>query len=247
MRGLALTILIAAAVAELGCSTGHAGALQVSPLGVTLSENRPIATLRVRNVGDRPALFEADTFAWTQSTGDDVYAPTGEVIVIPPIFKLAPGAQQLLRIGLPERLPPSDIERAYRVFLREVQPAEAPVNGRLRLPLRLGLPIFVRPTVARRGQLAWDLAGPTRSGPVLRVTNRSGQHAKITSLHLLTAAGEVLKQMQLLQYSLPGMQVDIGLPQLAQAEVVKTIRVTFEFDDSVQTRDLPVANAPVSD
>jgi fimbrial chaperone protein len=244
VRGLALTILMTAAVAELGCSTGHAGALQVSPLGLTLSEQRPIATLRIRNVGDRPALFEADTFAWTQSNGDDFYAPTSEVIVIPPIFRLAPGAQQFLRIGLPERLPPSDIERAYRVFLREVQPVEAPVNGRLRLPLRLGLPIFVRPTVARPGQPAWNLAGPTRRGQILRIVNRSAEHVKITSLDLLTAAGAIFGQIPLLQYSLPDTQVDIDVPPLPQPDVVDAIRVTFEFEDNVQTRELPVAHAP---
>jgi fimbrial chaperone protein len=165
MRRFAHVALVLA-LFGLDCGAARAGALQVSPLGVRLSDERPIATLRVRNVDDHEVIMQADVFAWMQLDGEDAYAATDEVVVIPPIFSLAPGAQQLLRIGLPEAMPLSEVERAFRVFLRELQQIDGQRDGGLNLALRIGLPIFVPPSGTARAAICggswWEPSGRHR-------------------------------------------------------------------------------------
>lgn len=231
----------------LGCDAAHAGALQVSPLGVRLTDQQPIATLRVRNVDAREVIIQADVFTWTQPDGNDLYAATDEVVVIPPIFSLAPGAQQLLRVGLPEPVPSSGVERAFRVFLRELRPVEAQSDGQLNLALRIGLPIFVLPPGdARAGELVWGLVANEGSPSVLRVRNRSAEHIKITAVRFLTEQGSLADEVRMLRYCLPGAEVTIALPALESAGEASHIQVRFTSGDRSEIENIALANGSLA-
>ena len=231
----------------LGCGGAHAGALQVTPLGVRLSDQHPIATLRVRNVDDHVVIMQADVFAWTQPDGKDVYAATNEVVVIPPIFSLASGAQQLLRVGLPEAMPLSEVERAFRVFLRELQPINGQREGHLNLALRIGLPIFVQPPgAAPAGKLLWRLVGAERAPSALRVSNRSAEHVKITAVRFLSRDGSLAEEVRMLRYCLPGADATIDLPALKSAEHVSEIQVIFKSGDHSKTENIAMTDGSLA-
>lgn len=231
----------------LGCGAAHAGALQVSPLGIRLTDQHPIATLRVRNVDAREVILQADVFTWTQPDGNDVYAATDEVVVIPPIFSLAPGAQQLLRVGLPDAMPTSGVERAFRVFLRELHPPEGQSDGQLNLALRIGLPIFVPPPGdARTGDLVWDLVRAEGSPSALRVRNRSAEHIKITAIRFLTEQGSLAVEVRTLRYCLPGAEATIALPALETAGEVSEIQVIFKSGERSKIENIALINGSLA-
>jgi fimbrial chaperone protein len=240
MRRAAYAMLVAILLLGLASRAADAGALQVSPLTVTLSDDQPIVTMRVRNVDRRQVIMQADVVSWSQPDGQDAYATTGQVVVIPPIFSLAPGAQQLLRVGLPEPLAGSDVERAYRIFLRELQPVEALADGQLHMALRIGLPIFVPPRASRAGELAWSLVDAEGAWSGLRVSNRSAEHIKITAVRFLTREGSISEEVGMLRYCLPNMDIAIPLPRPKNTAQITAIQVIFTSKNFVKAENIDV-------
>ena len=97
-----------------------AGSFQVGPVSATLTADQPVAALTVRNTGGAPAVIQLEAMAWSQAAGKDTYVPTSDILATPPIFTVAPGASQVIRVG--SRAPGVQEERAERLFLREGPP-----------------------------------------------------------------------------------------------------------------------------
>jgi fimbrial chaperone protein len=139
---------------------------------------------------------------WTQREGSDVYAATREILATPPIFTVAPGASQLVRIGL-RRDADAGRELAYRVFLQELPPpAKADFKG-LRVALRMGIPVFVLPPTAVAPLLQWR-AEAAQGGVSLSLKNEGNAHVQLTDLRLVLPAGGELAREQMSTYVLPG-------------------------------------------
>jgi fimbrial chaperone protein len=174
---------IAALFAAL-TEAGHAGSLDVNPVRVTLSARQRIAALTVRNRGNEPAVVQLQAQAWTQRDNTDVLTPSDALLLSPPIFTLAPGASQIIRVGL--RAPVAyGTEAAFRLFLQEVPPPPDPAFKGLRMALRISLPVFVAPATATTttSPLTWRVA---RAGNRLSLTaeNAGDTHVHITGLAL---------------------------------------------------------------
>ena len=114
-----------------------AGTLQVNPVLLEINNRRRTATVTLRNPTDQPVTIRAYPLEWRQVDGNDNYSESSAVIVSPPIFTIAPGATQLVRVGLRS---PSRAPQAYRLIIEEV-PDASPGNG-IRVALRLNLPLF---------------------------------------------------------------------------------------------------------
>ena len=136
------TLLWAAAAA----TPAAAGTLEVNPVLLEISANRRTATVTLRNQEAVPVTVRAYPLEWRQAGDGEAYAETSAVIVSPPVFTIAPGATQLIRVGLRS---PSGDRRAYRLIVEEV-PDARPTNG-IRVALRLNLPLSLLPAPPRRG------------------------------------------------------------------------------------------------
>src|SRR3954469_12713448 len=77
-----------------------ASSFQVDPVNITLASGRQTASLTLRNTDSAPVSVRVLAFRWTQDNGADVYTPSKDVIVSPPIFTVAAGSTQLIRLGL---------------------------------------------------------------------------------------------------------------------------------------------------
>src|SRR5262245_57997214 len=99
-------------------AVAQSGGIQIAPVLVSMTPQRPISSLRIRNGRSDPVAFEVDAFRWTQVDGQDRLTPAPDLIVAPGVFEIAPGGDQLLRVGL--RRPATDRETAYRLVLREL-------------------------------------------------------------------------------------------------------------------------------
>ena len=70
----------------------------LSPLGLAIGANELSGSVVVTNTGSDEIVIQARPYAWSQS-GKESRADTRDLIVNPPIFKLAPGEQQLVRVA----------------------------------------------------------------------------------------------------------------------------------------------------
>ena len=100
MQFRALRAMSQALCLALCWTTAQAGSFAVSPTRADLTADRAIAALTVRNTGDEPAVVQLQTVAWSQDHGTEVMIETQDLLASPPIFTLAPGAAQIVRIGL---------------------------------------------------------------------------------------------------------------------------------------------------
>lgn len=158
----------------------------VLPVGLSLSAARDRGAITVSNRGKEPVVMQVQTVAWTQSDGQDRYQPSRDLLVNPPLFKLPPGGDQVLRVGL--RQPPGgEREAAYRLFLREVP--SAPATGAqtgVRVLLELRLPVYVEPARPLSVQ-QWSARHGPDGGLVVEVFNTGNVHLAVRGLTLRAA------------------------------------------------------------
>lgn len=191
----------------VAASSAIAGSFQVSPVSATLTRGQPVGVLTVRNTGAEAAVIQLEAKAWSQPDGKDQYVPASDLLATPPIFTIAPGATQVIRVG--SRRPPDTTERAYRLFLREVPPPPKPGFSGLRMNLQISLPVFVQQDVEAAPQLEWHAdqtaAGQTR----IHLTNHGQTHARLSRFKLSAASdGKPLPMEDHVVYVLPGATHD---------------------------------------
>jgi len=143
-----------------------AGTLQVNPVLVELNADRRTGSVTVRNEESVPVTIRAYALDWRQADGEDVYEETAQLIVSPPIFTIAPGATQLVRVG-PRS--PSAEPRAYRLIIEEV-PEATPQAG-IRIALRLNLPLYKRIAAGEPSQLRWSARRQADGGWMIEAAN----------------------------------------------------------------------------
>lgn len=179
-----------------------AGSFTVSPVRLELSPQRPVSSLTITNDANEPVSIDARGMSWTQQNGADEHEETRELIVTPPVFTLAPGASQIVRIGL-RRAPDANNEIAYRVFMTENPVVPRSTANGVAMNLRLSVPIFVRPRAAAQPKLEWTGTRTPEGHLKLRADNRGNIHVQVANLSL-SAAGSLVGRQTSPAYLLPG-------------------------------------------
>ncbi|MBL8550611.1 MAG: molecular chaperone [Hyphomonadaceae bacterium] len=229
MRMLAALAVAFCLAPTLVCAQPQARGLQVSPVIMSVREERPITSFRVRNSGAAETSIELAAMRWSQEGGEFVLEPTTDVIVAPSVFLLEPGREQIVRVGV--RGPPSGRERAYRIVLREL-PRPDPVR-RMRLRLEMSMPLFVAAETAR-GQLAVRRTRDESGAPAIVLENRGDAH-----LVLADPSGRLAP---LPRYLLPGARVTRPLPagETSLALVASDVRAPTPAPQTFRIEDAPV-------
>ena len=207
--GPVVFLVVGLAVGLLNAGAALAGTFQISPLRIALSASAPTAVLKVHNPGAAAGVMQLSLMAWSQAGGEDHYLPTQEVLVTPPIFTLAPGASQIVRLAL-RRRPDARREIAYRLFLQEVPstvaPAEAPgaPAQAIAVALRFAVPVFVAAAAAPPAHaLDWRVVAEAQGGWRIEARNRGGVHVQVAGFALTGADGTLLARHQGMAYLLP--------------------------------------------
>jgi fimbrial chaperone protein len=141
----AFVLTLAAAV------SAHAASFSVSPVRIFMKAQDRAVAVTLTNESDKPVVLQADIYNWTQKgDGSDDLVPTEDLILSPPIVKLAPKARQVVRLA---RLKPADASRqlTYRLIMREIPEVTAPKdNIQVTVALALSMPVFITPAPAKR-------------------------------------------------------------------------------------------------
>lgn len=179
---------------------GYTNSIKVSPTRIDLSSKEKIATLTVSSPSQNPILIQTELVRWTQENGEDIYTPTERLAVLPSAFSIPPGQKQQLRIALQH--PSSDLETAYRLYVREVVSSkESGYQGGLKIALRIGIPIFVEPLTQPIEVLDWEVTQKNNSIGV-RLKNNGNVHVLIEELALLHG-NTIINQQNTFKYLLP--------------------------------------------
>lgn len=186
----------------------------ISPVVVEIDAPRKVVSVSVTNNSDRALTFQADALTWSQVDGADRFEPTDELLVVPPIAKVAPFSSQVFRVAL--RVPtPSPVERTYRMLLEDVSD-DAVTSGDASVSFKFthNLPVLVAPVGKLSNSVRWKpcvsalaapdpAVGPRREACV-RLINSGNRRVKLQSL---TVVGDGWQQIIVLK---DGVNVLVG-------------------------------------
>ena len=207
-------------------SSAVAGAFSVSPVRIYMVPKERAVAVTVVNEGDTEVVLQADINAWTQKPdGTDELNPTDDMILSPPIVRLAPNSRQVVRLAL---LKPADASRQliYRMIMREVPEAVTMIDRTVQLPvaLALSMPVFITPPPAKR--IVDCVTAPNLT---VICTNSGTAYAQVREI-LLKRGTVTQARFEGGTYILPGAQKVISL----KGEPAKTsgaAQMSVSFDD----------------
>jgi len=206
---------------SLAAAEVPAGSFQVNPIRVDMTKGATTAAITVRNDGDDAIVVQSSVVAWTQDNGQEVYTPTTEALVTPPIMTVPPGGEQIVRVGL-RRGPDAQRELAYRLYLQEVPPPPKPGFTGLQVALRVGLPVFVAPAAPGIRRLEWSAQIGPDGAIRLAAQNTGNAHVQVTDFELgLPGPGGPIAHESTLAYVLAGQRRLWTLP--APPDRVKSV------------------------
>lgn len=227
-RALARALLLSAALLA-GQGTAWAGVFSVTPVRIYMSAHDRAVAVTLSNDGDNPIVLQADIYTWTQKPdGTDDMALTEDLLLSPPIIKLAPKARQVVRLAM---LAPRDPTRqmTYRMILREVPEAAQP-KDKVEVPIALALnmPIFVTPPAAKR-DVKCDISRGEAQALQAVCANTGTAYAQIRELSL-KRDGQELGSFQGGAYVLPGARKTFKLKTAQQTGSGEAV-LSVTFDD----------------
>jgi fimbrial chaperone protein len=216
---------ILAAAAAFTSSWAAAASFGVSPIGLTIAPNESSGSVVVTNTGTDTVVIQARAFAWSQA-GSDVRSETRDLILNPPIFKLAAGESQLVRIA--SRLPaPDEKESAFRLTFREVPAlAAAPTSG-LRIAVAMDVPLYIAPRKPAAPRMAWRFE-ETGGKPRLLAENSGNRHLRLSDVKVMDGGSEVASVPRLVVLANSSFAVDLQ----AAAKSAKSLRLIGRDDDN---------------
>lgn len=219
----------------------EAADFSVTPVRIFMSARDRAVAITVVNEGDDEVVMQADLYSWRQKPGgEDDLVLTEDLILSPPILKLAPRSRQIVRLARLTAQPAAD-QLTYRMIVREVPEAKAPSPDlKLQIALAFSLPVFITPPGAKR-QLSCGLerVGPDAVNAVCE--NKGNAYAQPVSFKLLSQGDEQLASRDTGGYILAEIKRSFAIK--SQGPLIPAgrsrLRVTLD-DGTVQTFDAPL-------
>src|SRR5215831_17602613 len=97
MRNRVLAVTSTLVLMSLPTAAG-AASLQVAPVTLEIPAPGASATLKLRNEGSAALNAQIRVFRWTEVNGEEKLEPTDDVVASPPIARLAPKADYVVRL-----------------------------------------------------------------------------------------------------------------------------------------------------
>ncbi len=216
-----------------------AGVFSVTPVRIYMTPRDRAVAVTITNDGDSPVVLQADLHEWTQTPdGNDELALTEDLILSPPIIKLASKARQVVRLA---RLKPADASRQliYRLILRELPEVTAPKDTiQVPIALALSMPVFITPPPARHA-IACGASRKDEQSIAVSCANSGSAYAQVREV-LVKQGAQVVARFEGGAYILPGARVLIPVkPERAVPSGALQLTVTFD-DGKTQTFDVTV-------
>lgn len=211
-----------------------AGVFSVTPVRLYMTPRDRAIAVTLTNEGDTAVVLQADINSWSQKPdGTDELVLTEDLILAPPIIKLAPKARQVVRLAL---LKPADASKqlTYRMIIREVPEALPSTGIQVPIALALSMPVFITPPVAKR-QMDCSTSPADATAVNLRCSNTGTAYAQIREA-TIKRGEQTLARFEGGSYILPGASKTVSLKgektvPAGQAQLV----ITFDDGQNLTT------------
>ena len=209
-----------------------AGVFSVTPVRIFMTPRDRATAITVTNEGDDELVMQADVYTWHQKpSGEDDLALSEDLILSPPILKLAPHSRQVVRLAR-VGAPSLDQQLTYRMIVREVPEArkDAAKDVRLQVALAFSLPVFITPPgLKRRLECDAQRAGPDSVN--VTCTNTGELYAQPRELALSGPNGQRLASKDSGFYILPGMKRTYEMRDTEGPIPAGALKLALTFDD----------------
>jgi fimbrial chaperone protein len=170
-------------------SGGIASSAQLRVEPVVLELNAPAAagTLTLRNDEDNEATIQTRVLRWSQTGGVESLEPTTDVVASPPVVKLAPHADYVVRVV---RVSKQQVrgEESYRVIVDQLPRTGGGQARAVNLLIRQSIPVFFRARELTVPRVSWELR--SEAGKLTVVASNAGdERLRIANLRLKDSAG----------------------------------------------------------
>ena len=183
-------------VLMLGLQWPAAAGVMLGGTRVILGEKDREASIPAKNTGTSPYVVQA----WIDAGEGKNKTP---LLVTPPLSRLDPGKENILRIMRVAGELPADRESVFWLNVKEI-PEKSNEENVLQIAVRSRIKVFYRPSKLAgrsdesRGQLKWAVsAGTEGQGAVLKVGNPTAYHVTFTALNI--NSGQQLINADMLQ------------------------------------------------
>lgn len=231
------------AVAVAGLSAGFcsylpAAEFSVTPVRIFMAARDRAVAITVTNEGTEEVVMQADLYSWKQKPGgEDELVLTEDMILSPPILKLAPKSRQVVRLA---RLtpPPAGEQLTYRMIVREIPEARPPSKElAIQIALAFSLPVFITPPGAKRQLICvTERVAPDTINAVCE--NKGTAYAQPREFTLLAENDEKIASRDSGGYILPDIKRSFELKRVGAKIPSGKARLQVALDDgTVQTFD----------
>lgn len=222
-----------------------AATFSVSPVRIYMQARERATAITVENEGDSEVVMQGEVFQWRQKAdGTDELIPTDDLILAPPILKVAAKSRQVLRLANLKPVPPGE-QLTYRMIVREVPEAAQPKEGvQVQVSLAFSLPIFITPPDARQ-QLSCAAKRATTDMLIATCENHGAAYAQPVNFAVRAASGAVLLSQDVSGgYILPKVRRQFELKRAANGPAMDGAAkfAVTQDDGSVQLFDVAVSD-----
>lgn len=128
--------------------------IAVAPVVVQMDTVTEFSAVQVSNRGDRSTSVETAMVKVKWVDGRELYEPTSDFTVSPPVFRLQGGKSRMIRFKYAAQR--QDSEGFYRLFIHQLP--EKTEGSQVSIIFNLGVPIFIAP-LSSRPALMLDASG----------------------------------------------------------------------------------------
>ncbi|MDB5966765.1 MAG: molecular chaperone [Polaromonas sp.] len=227
---LQAAILLLAGLLTLVPAAAVAGVFSVTPVRIYMKPRDRAVAVTIVNEGDSEVVLQADLNAWSQTPdGADVQVPTEDLILSPPIIRLAPNARQVVRLAL---LKPADASRQliYRMIMREVPEAVASRDKTIQVPIALALsmPVFVTPPPAKY-EVSCEASRSSAQLVSVTCLNSGSAYAQVREI-VIKRGSQTMARFEGGTYVLPGARQIMSV-RSDQPITAGPLQMNVSFDD----------------
>ncbi len=184
-------VLIPAALLPLAAmaTATQAAVVHVRPITIELQAPASAATLTLTNKGKELVTSQVRVFRWTQVKGRDVLKPTRDVVVSPPILRMRPGRENVIRVVRTSKRPVRGQEN-YRIIVDQL-PGKRRKGVGVVFAMRYSIPVFFFNKKATPPRLSWK-AVKRGSKIILTARNSGERHERIARMKIVSASGKTI-------------------------------------------------------
>jgi fimbrial chaperone protein len=233
--------LLAGALAAVLSVPAVAGLFSVTPVRISMTPRDRATAVTINNDGDEELVMQADIYAWSQKPGgEDELVLSEDLILSPPILKLAPRARQVVRLAR-IRTATSDRQQFYRLIVREIPEAKpADKNVQLQVALAFSLPVFITPPGVKR---SLECSASRLASDTIQVAceNTGATFVQLRDIAFTSSAGDPLASRESGAYILPGIKRTIDIKRTDSRIPGGKLKLAVTLDDgAIESYDVTV-------